>query len=124
METPVIILPGWQIILRGVPILIGMLLLETNVEYLPLSVNAWIAVLYSAFVPMIVCHLLWYTLIGMLPAAIAAISTLVIPIVGVYSSALLLGGFVGTREWISLALVVLAHGIVLAPTAFWRRFCL
>jgi drug/metabolite transporter (DMT)-like permease len=90
METPVIILPGWQIILRGVPILIGMLLFETNVEYLPLSVNAWIAVLYSAFVPMIVCHLLWYTLIGMLPVAIAAISTLVIPIVGVYSSALLL----------------------------------
>jgi drug/metabolite transporter (DMT)-like permease len=81
--TPVIVLTGWQFILGGVPILIGMLIFESNVEYQPLSINAWIAVLYSAFVPMIVCHLLWYTLIGMLPTAIAAISTLAIPIVGV-----------------------------------------
>jgi len=122
--TPVIVLTGWQFILGGVPILIGMLIFESNVEYQPLSINAWIAILYSAFVPMIVCHLLWYTLIGMLPTAIAAISTLAIPIVGVYSSALLLGEQVGTREWISLALVVVAIGIVLSPTGFWRRFCL
>ena len=122
--TPVIVLTGWQFILGGVPILIGMLIFESNVEYQPLSINAWIAVLYSAFVPMIVCHLLWYTLIGMLPTAIAAISTLAIPIVGVYSSALLLGEQVGTREWISLALVVVAIGIVLSPTGLWRRFCL
>ena len=120
--TPVIILTGWQFILGGIPILIGMLIFETNVEYQPLSVKAWIAVLYSAFVPMIVCHLLWYTLIGMLPTAIAAISSLAIPIVGVYCSALLLEEQVGTRERISLALVALALGIVLAPTTFWRRF--
>jgi drug/metabolite transporter (DMT)-like permease len=120
--TPVIILTGWQFILGGVPILIGMLIFEMNVEYQPLSINAWIAVIYSAFIPMIVCHLLWYTLIGMLPTTIAAISTLAIPIVGVYCSAILLGEQVGTREWISLVLVVFALGIVLAPTAFWRRF--
>ena len=122
--TPVIVLTGSQFILGGVPILIGMLIFESNVEYQPLSINAWIAVLYSALVPMIVCHLLWYTLIGMLPTAIAAISTLAIPIVGVYSSALLLGEQVGTREWISLALIVVAIGIVLLPAVFWRRFCL
>ena len=70
---------------------------------------------------MIVCRLLWYTLIGMLPTAIAAISTLVIPIVGVYCSSLLLGEQVGMREWFSLALVVLALAIVLAPPPFWGR---
>jgi len=35
----------------------------------------------------------------------------------------LLGEQVGTREWISLALVVVAIGIVLSPTGLWRRFC-
>ncbi|MEC8198505.1 MAG: hypothetical protein VX085_02950, partial [Pseudomonadota bacterium] len=49
---------------------------------------------YSALVPMIICHLVWYTLIGMLPASIAAISTLAIPIVGVYSSVI-----VGGEGW-------------------------
>jgi drug/metabolite transporter (DMT)-like permease len=71
---------------------------------------------------MIVCHFLWYTLIGILPTAIAAISTLAIPISGVYSNSLLLGEQVGTRECISLNLVVLALAIVLAPPPFWRRF--
>jgi hypothetical protein len=31
--TPVIILTGWKFILGGIPILIGMLIFETNVEY-------------------------------------------------------------------------------------------
>ena len=120
--TPIIILTGWQFIFGGIPILLGMLIFEADMEIGPISTNAWLAVAYSAIVPMIVCHLLWYTLIGMLPVTIAAISTLAIPIVGVYSSALLLGEQIGTREWVSLALVVLALGIVLTPTVFWRRF--
>ncbi len=120
--TPVIILTGWQFIFGGVPIAIGFLFFEGNVVYQPLSIAGLTAVLYSALVPMIICHLVWYTLIGMLPTAIASISTLAIPIVGVYSSALLLGEQVGTREWISLALVVTALAIVLAPTGFWRSF--
>ena len=118
--TPVIILTGWQIILGGIPMLLGMLVFEANVEYPSLSRNAWIALVYSALVPMIVCHLTWYTLVRMLPAAISAISTLAIPIVGVYSSALLLGEQVGTREWLALVLVIAALGIVLVPPSTWR----
>ena len=68
-----------------------MLLFETGAEIGPISTKAGLAVAYSALVPMIICHLVWYTLIGMLPASIAAISTLAIPIVGVYSSVILLG---------------------------------
>ncbi|MEC8204968.1 MAG: EamA family transporter, partial [Pseudomonadota bacterium] len=119
-STPVIILTGWQFIFGGVPIAIGFLIFEGNVAYQPLSSAGLTAMLYSALVPMIICHLVWYTLIGMLPTAIASISTLAIPIVGVYSSALLLGEQVGTREWISLALVVLALAIVVTPTGVWR----
>jgi len=119
--TPVIILTGWQFIFGGIPILLGMLFFEAGVEIGPISTKAWLAVAYSALVPMIVCHLVWYTLIGMLPATMAAISTLAIPIVGVYSSAILLGERVGTREWLALCLVVLALAIVLVPPSVWRR---
>jgi drug/metabolite transporter (DMT)-like permease len=113
-------LTGWQFIFGGIPILLGMLIFEAGTEIGPISTNAWLAVAYSAIVPMIVCHLLWYTLIGMLPVTIAAISTLAIPIVGVYSSALLLGEHINTSEWLALCLVVLALSIVLIPPAVWR----
>ena len=119
--TPVIILTGWQFIFGGIPILLGMLLFETGVEIGPISTKAWLAVAYSALVPMIICHLVWYTLIGMLPASIAAISTLAIPIVGVYSSVILLGERVGAHEWLALYLVVCALTIVLVPPSVWRR---
>jgi drug/metabolite transporter (DMT)-like permease len=49
----------------------------------------------------------------MIPASIAAISTLAIPIVGVYSSAWLLGEVVGLRELLSLAIICVALAIVL-----------
>ena len=119
--TPIIILTGWQFIFGGIPILLGMLIFEVGMEIGPISTNALLAVAYSAIVPMIVCHLVWYTLIGMLPATIAAISTLAIPIVGVYSSALLLGERFKTSEWLALCLVVLALSIVLVPPSVWRR---
>jgi len=119
-STPLIILTGWQFIMGGIPIVIGMFIFESNIVYQPLTEFGLVAVLYSAIVPMIVCHLLWYTLIGMMPTAIASISTLAIPIVGVYSSAIMLGEEVGMREWISLALVVTALCIVLAPIGFWK----
>ena len=74
--TPIIILTGWQFIFGGIPILLGMLLFETGAEIGPISTKAWLAVAYSALVPMIICHLVWYTLIGMLPASIAKFARL------------------------------------------------
>tara|TARA_A100001037_G_scaffold305894_1_gene347934 strand:+ start:1034 stop:1885 length:852 start_codon:yes stop_codon:yes gene_type:complete len=118
-KTPIIVLTGWQFIFGGIPILLGMLIFEAGIEIGPISTNALLAVAYSAIVPMIVCHLVWYTLIGMLPATIAAISTLAIPIVGVYSSALLLGERFKTTEWTALCLVVVALSIVLIPPSVW-----
>tara|TARA_Y100001934_G_scaffold13266_1_gene16180 strand:- start:6475 stop:7461 length:987 start_codon:yes stop_codon:yes gene_type:complete len=120
-KTPIIVLTGWQFIFGGIPILLGMLIFEAGIEIGPISTNALLAIAYSAIVPMIVCHLVWYTLIGMLPATIAAISTLAIPIVGVYSSALLLGERIKTTEWTALCLVVVALFIVLIPPSVWSR---
>ena len=56
----------------------------------------------------------------MLPATAAAISTLAIPVVGLLSSAWLLGEPVGWREVGALALVLGAIGLVLTPQ-FDRR---
>lgn len=113
-KTPTIILTGWQLLIGGIPILIGMLAASPIPDFSQLTPRGWTAVLYSAFVPMIVCHYIWFTLVRKLPAGVVSISTLAIPCVGVYSSALLLDETFGTRELIALLLVVTALGIVLA----------
>ena len=55
------------------------------------------------------------------PAGVAAISMLAIPVIGVFSSALVLGEPTGPRELISLTLVCLALGVVVVWPALRDR---
>jgi len=57
----------------------------------------------------------------MFPAAIAAIGTLAVPVVGVYSSALILGEPVGWNELIAMMLICGALAIVLVLPALQKR---
>ena len=57
-----------------------------------------IGLAYTIVVAMFICHTMWFALVRVLPAAVAALGTLAIPIVGVYSSALVLGEQIGARE--------------------------
>jgi len=63
--------------------------------------------------PMIYCHWAYFTLVRIFPASIAAIGTLAIPVVGVFSSALILNETIGLNEILALILVVSALAVVL-----------
>ena len=62
---------------------------------------------------MIYCHWAYFTLVRIFPASLAAISTLAIPVVGVFSSTLILSESVGISEIVALFLVVTALSIVI-----------
>ena len=64
----------------------------------------------------------YYKMVKMLPASVAAISTLAIPAVGVVSSAIMLSEPISLRAIVALALISMALAIVLfAPTFLARR---
>ncbi len=113
-STPTVIVTGWQLLLGGAPVVLGALIVEQVPDFSRLTASGWTGLVYSSVVPMIVCHYIWFSLVGRMPAVIAALSTLAIPVVGVYSSALLLDEPVGFRELSALILVVAALGMVLA----------
>lgn len=62
---------------------------------------------------MIYCHWAYFSLVRIIPASIAAISTLAIPVVEVFSSCLILNEPVGISEFAALILVVRALAIAL-----------
>jgi drug/metabolite transporter (DMT)-like permease len=66
----------------------------------------WLALLYCATVPMVVAYIAWFRALKLLPAATAAIGTLIAPVVGVTGSALLLGEPLGARQLAALALTL------------------
>lgn len=112
-NTPTTVLTGWQLLLGSIPVVMGALLLEPHGVSLNVSANALFALTYIIFFPMIYCHWAYFTLVRIFPAGIAAISTLAIPVVGVFSSTLILNESVGTGEIIALFLVVTALSIVI-----------
>jgi drug/metabolite transporter (DMT)-like permease len=111
---------GWQMALGGLPILAGAALFARLPDPGAVTGVQWAALAYAATIPMVLCHWAWNRLVGLAPAGVAVIGTLMIPVVGVISSAPLAGEPVGARELGSLGLVVAALVIVLALPA-WRK---
>src|ERR1051325_7375129 len=78
-----------------------------------MSGTAWFAVLYNIFLAGTLAHWAWFTLARTLPVAVSSLSSLPVPVVGVFSGIVLLGERPGPQEWIALALVVAALFTVL-----------
>jgi drug/metabolite transporter (DMT)-like permease len=71
--------------------------------------------------PMIFCQWAWFTVVRLFPASVAAIGTLAIPVIGVFSSSLVLGEPVGLQELCALFFVVTGLAIVLLKPQLFRR---
>lgn len=110
---PITVLTGWQLILGGIPVIIGAFILEPMTVLLHVSWQVALATAYVIFIGNILCFWAWIKVVNLFPASVASIGTLAIPIVGVLSSALFLGEPVGFQEIVALILVVMALSIVM-----------
>ena len=112
-EIPVASNVGWQLLLSAVPMTIVALALEPVPDLTAISPKAALALFYIYGFPMVFCQWAYYKTVGLFPASIAAIGTLMVPVVGVYSSHFILGEAVGWRELAALVLIVAALASVL-----------
>lgn len=108
---------AWLVGFAALPMIIGAFLFEAPATLERPSPTVLMVFAYHIIFPMVVCHAAWVSLVDSLPVPVAAIGTLLIPIVGVLSSALLLGEDLSATKLIALALVLTS--IVL--TFFKRR---
>lgn len=103
----------WQLIIGFVPIAIGTLFVGDAPDFTSLSSRAWIGLIYGSAVAVGFGQWIWFRILHTTPSAIASLSTLAVPIVGVFSAGLLLGEHIGWRELTALVLVVLSLFLVL-----------
>jgi len=111
----IVALSGWQLVIGGLPIVIAWLWLEPDPDFSRLTWRGVLAAGYAATVALIFCFTAYNKIVTLLPASVAAVSTLAIPVVGVLASALLLGEPVGFGEIAALALVLVALSLALLP---------
>src|SRR5919108_4136322 len=103
---PVMALTGWQLLIGGVPIVIGWWLWEPVPDLGALSLPAALGLAYAVLVAMIFCQTAYFRMVSLVPANVAAMAVMAVPVVGVVSSAWVLGEPIGPAEVVALVLVV------------------
>ena len=72
----------------------------------------WISLVYVVVIALCGSYLAWFRALRLLPASTAAVGILLVPVIGVLSSAVVLGEPLGARHLISLMCTV--SGVALA----------
>jgi drug/metabolite transporter (DMT)-like permease len=114
-------LTGWMLVLGAIPVVTGALVLEPLTAISQVSWQAALATAYVIALPIIFCYWAWFKVVELFPASVASIGTLAIPVVGVFSSALVLSEPIGVYELASLFLVVVALAIVMIGPGLMRQ---
>jgi drug/metabolite transporter (DMT)-like permease len=113
-DLPTAAFTAWQMLFGGLPIAIGALLLE-DVRWQHMPGPATFAVWYNIIVAFVFCYWAWYKIVSRTAASVSALGTLMIPVVGVFSSILLLGEQPSWQEYLALMLVLGAIATIVVP---------
>jgi drug/metabolite transporter (DMT)-like permease len=110
-------LTGWMMIVGWVPIAFAAPALDPDWRHdlATLSNTAWFAIVYNIIFAGTIAHWAWFTLARTLPVAVSSLSSLPVPVVGVFAGMAVLGERPGAAEWVALGLVVAALVAVLWP---------
>ena len=107
---------AWQIALGSLPAL-GLALLE-HPHLLRVTPLGWASFGYIAMFPVTVAYLAWFRALRLLPASTSAVAVLLAPLIGVVSSAVLLGDPLGVRQVGALVLTLSGIGLAALPTRY------
>jgi drug/metabolite transporter (DMT)-like permease len=110
---------AWQIAIAAMVVLVCTLAFQgVEATWHPIPAKALAAVLFNGIVGSSISYLLWYHVVGRLPATTAALGSLASPAVGVVASVLVLGEVPSTTDLIGYGLIfAAAMSVILQPRA-------
>jgi drug/metabolite transporter (DMT)-like permease len=111
IKLPPITAAAWQIGIGCFPVAIVGLLIETT-HLDKVTQTGWMLLFYSTVIQFCVAYVSWFAALARLPASVAAIGTMAVPVIGVVASAVALGEPLGPGQIAALILTLAA--VVLA----------
>jgi drug/metabolite transporter (DMT)-like permease len=107
-------LSGWMLLAGWAPLALLAPFFASGPWQWPAG-TTWFAIFYNIVLAGTIAHWAWFRLARTLPVIVSSMSSLPVPVVGVFSGMLVLGERPGAAEWTALALVVAAIATVLWP---------
>jgi drug/metabolite transporter (DMT)-like permease len=111
LQLPAIPAAAWQIGIGCFPVaVVGLFIETTHLE--AVTQIGWILLFYSVVIQFCIAYVSWFAALARLPASVAAIGTMAVPVIGVVASAVALHEPLGIGQ--IAALVFTLAGVVLA----------
>jgi len=79
------------------------------------SVGTMALILYIALVPMAIGNAAWFAVVGLLPASVAGLSAILVPVVAMVVGALVHGEPLGLTQWAAMLCCAAALRLALVP---------
>jgi len=120
VTVPALVASGWMLLLAAVPTVAAALVLGEGPWFWP-SWGSVLVIAYIALVPMSVGNVAWFAIVGLLPAPVAALSSILVPVVAMLSGALVHGEPLGLLQWGAIACSVGGLSLALLKPATSSR---
>lgn len=114
IELQTLTLTFWMTVATAVVMTVLAVAFERDQWQPPPAPVGW-AILYNAVLIFGYAHAAWFSLARSLPPVASTLSVMFIPVLGVFSGALLLGEVLHWQDWAAVALMVAAIASVLWP---------
>jgi drug/metabolite transporter (DMT)-like permease len=97
VPVPALVLTGWQLLIAALPLWIGALWIGWGHWFAP-SWQTVLVITYIAIVPMAIGNAAWFAIVGLLPASVAGLSSVMVPIVAMVTGAFVHGEPLGPYQ--------------------------
>ncbi|MGB4115600.1 MAG: DMT family transporter [Polaromonas sp.] len=104
----------WMTLMAAVVLTVMSIAFERHLWVMP-QPKTWVAIVYNGVLIFGFTHAAWFTLARTLPPVASTLSTMMIPVLGVFSGALWLGEVLHWQDWAAVALMAVAISTVLIP---------
>jgi len=105
---------AWQMLLGTIPVVVVWAAFAHGAYFHPEQVRGLAALAWLILVSNVLAYACWFRIIRALPAAVASLTTLVVPCIGFGSSALMTAAPVSWLDAVALCLIVAAVTLALA----------
>jgi drug/metabolite transporter (DMT)-like permease len=109
---PTIAMTFWMLGLTCVTMIVASVLFESDAWRMP-NAAEWAAILYNAAIIFGFAQAVWFGLARALPPVASSLSVMMIPVLGVFSGAYLLGETPHWQDYAAMLLILIAMSTVL-----------
>ncbi len=116
VEVPATVSTGWQMLIASLPITAAAIVLGDGPWFWP-STTTLVVLAYITVVPMGVGNVAWFSIVGLLPANVAGLSSIMVPVVAMLSGAVVHGEPLGPAQLAAMACCAAALWLALGSPA-------